>query len=391
MAEKRDYYEVLGVSKEASADEIKKAYRKMAMKYHPDRWVQGTEQEKKDAEDKFKEAAEAYDVLSNPDKKARYDKFGHAGMGGTASDFSGANINDIFSHFADVFGGGFGFNVGDLFGGGGGRGGQRAVRKGGNIRIKVKLTLEEAATVTEKKVKINKYIPCEHCHGTGAKDEHSKQTCPQCHGSGQVVHQQRSMFGIIQQTTTCTQCNGSGEIIKDPCTFCHGTGIVQGEEVIQISIPAGVDDGMQLAMRGKGHAAANGGVNGDLIVAVEVAEHELFERDGNNLYLNYYISFPQAALGASVEIPTLNGKAKVKISPGTQSGQVLRLQGKGLPDVHSRNVGDLIVNVNVWTPKTLNKEEKEMIEKLKEHENFTPKPGKNERSVFSRVRQFFRN
>ncbi len=387
MAEKRDYYEVLGVAKDSSADEIKKAYRKMAMKYHPDRWVQGTEQEKKDAEDKFKEAAEAYDVLSNPDKKARYDKFGHAGMGNAASDFSGANISDIFSHFADVFGGGFGFNVGDLFGGGG----QRAARKGGNIRIKVKLTLEEAATVTEKKVKINKYIQCEHCHGTGAKDDHSKQACPQCHGSGQVVHQQRSMFGIIQQTATCPQCNGSGEIIKDPCSFCHGTGIVQGEEVIQITIPAGVDDGMQLAMRGKGHAAANGGVNGDLIVAVEVAEHELFERDGNNLYLNYYISFPQAALGASVEIPTLNGKAKVKISPGTQSGQVLRLQGKGLPDVHSRNVGDLIVNVNVWTPKTLNKEEKEIIESLKEHENFTPKPGKNERSVFSRVRQFFRN
>ncbi len=393
MAEKRDYYEVLGVDKSSSADEIKKAYRKKAMQYHPDRWVSGTEEEKKDAEEKFKEAAEAYDVLSNPDKKARYDQFGHAGMGGAASDFSGFNINDIFSHFADVFGGGgggFGFNMSDLFGGGGGQG-QRAVRKGGNIRIKVKMTLEEVATGAEKKVKINKYVACEHCHGTGAKDEHSKETCPVCHGSGQEVRQQRSMFGIMQQVMVCSRCNGTGEIIKDPCPHCHGNGIVQGEEVIPISIPAGVDTGMQLTIRGKGHAAANGGVNGDLLVVIEVVDHDVFERDGNNLYLNYYISFPQAALGASVEIPTLSGKAKVKIAAGTQGGQILRLQGKGLPQVQSHNVGDLIVNVNVWTPKSLTKEEKEMIEKLSTHENFIPKPGKNERSVFNRVRQFFRD
>ena len=384
--EKRDYYEVLGVSKDSSADEIKKAYRKKAMEYHPDR-----NPGNKEAEEKFKEAAEAYDVLSNPDKKARYDQFGHAGMGGAASDFSGFNINDIFSHFADVFGGGgggFGFNVGDLFGGATERGPR--VRKGGNIRIKVKLTLEEVATGTEKKVKITKYVPCEHCHGTGAKDEHSKTTCPTCQGRGQVVTQQRSMFGIMQQVSVCPQCNGTGEIIKDPCTHCHGKGIVQGEEVIQISIPAGVDNGMQLTMRGKGHAAENGGVNGDLLVAIEVVDHELFERDGNNLYLNYYISFPQAALGTSVEIPTINGSAKIKIAAGTQGGQILRLQGKGLPELHSRNMGDLIVNVNVWTPKTLTKEEKEIVEQLMTHENFTPKPGKNERSVFNRVKQFFR-
>lgn len=397
MAEKRDYYEVLGVDKSSSADEIKKAYRKKAMQYHPDRWVNGSDEEKKDAEEKFKEAAEAYEVLSNPDKKARYDQFGHAGMGGAASDFSGFNVNDIFSHFADVFsggGGGFGFNIGDLFGGGGGGSygqGQRAVRKGGNLRIKVKMTLEEVASGTEKKLKINKYVPCEHCHGTGAKDEHSKETCPTCHGSGQEVRQQRSMFGIMQQVSVCSRCNGTGEIIKDPCPHCHGNGIVQGQEIIQVSIPAGVDNGMQLTMRGKGHAAANGGVNGDLLVAIEVADHDVFERDGNNLYLNYYISFPQAALGAAVEIPTLGGKAKVKIAAGTQGGQVLRLQGKGLPQLQSNNVGDLIVNVNVWTPKSLTKEEKEMLEKLSTHDNFTPKPGKNERSFFNRVRQFFRD
>lgn len=394
MAEKRDYYEVLGVNKGASADEIKKAYRKMAMKYHPDRWVSGTDEEKKDAEEKFKEAAEAYDVLSNPDKKSRYDQFGHAGMGGAASDFSGFNVNDIFSHFADIFGGGGmggGFNIGDLFGGGMGGGRQQAVRKGGNIRIKVQLTLEEASKTTEKKIKVKKYVPCEHCHGTGAKDEHSKETCPTCHGSGQEVRQQRSMFGIMQQVTVCSRCNGTGEIIKDPCPHCHGNGIVQGEEVLTISIPAGVDSGMQLTMRGKGHAAQNGGVNGDLLVAIEVSDHELFERDGNNLYLNYYISFPQAALGATVEIPTLTGKAKVKIAPGTQGGQVLRLQGKGMPQIQSHNVGDLIVNVNVWTPKNLTKEEKKIIEDLSSHDNFVPKPGKNERSVFNRVKQFFRD
>ena len=385
MAEKRDYYEVLGVEKNATADEIKKAYRKKAMQYHPDR-----NPGDKEAEEKFKEAAEAYDVLGNPDKRSRYDQFGHAGMGGAATDFSGFNMNDIFSHFSDVFGGGFGFNIGDLFSGGRDAGAsQRAVRKGGNIRIKVKLTLEEVATGTEKKIKINKYVPCAQCNGTGAKDEHSKETCPVCHGSGQEVRQQRSMFGIMQHVSVCSKCDGTGEIIKNPCPKCHGNGIVQGEEVITISIPAGVDTGMHMTMSGKGHAAQNGGINGDLIVVFEVADHSIFERDGNNLYLNYYISFPQAALGSSVEIPTLNGRARVKIAPGTQGGQVLRLQGKGLPQLNSHNIGDLIVNVNVWTPKSLTREEKEMIEKLSSHDNFTPKPGKNERSFFNRVKQYF--
>lgn len=387
--DKRDYYEVLGVSKNSTPDEIKKAYRQKAMQYHPDR-----NPGNKEAEEKFKEAAEAYEVLSNPDKKARYDQFGHAGMSGAAGGggFSGFNdINDIFSHFADIFGGGrgnggFGFDFG--FGGNDGGSAQR-VRKGGNLRIKVKLTLEEAAVTTQKKIKLKKYVPCTHCGGTGAKDANSKVTCPTCQGRGQVIHQQRSMFGIIQQASVCPQCNGSGEIIKNPCPYCHGNGIVQGEEIIDLSIPAGVDNGMQLSMRNKGHAAANGGVNGDLIVAVEVADHNTFERDGSNLYLNYYVSFPQAALGAMVEIPTLDGHAKIKIAPGTQGGQILRLQGKGMPELHSNHRGDLIVNVNVWTPKSLNREEKELIEKLSDHENFVPKPGQKDKSVFNRVRQFF--
>lgn len=384
--DKRDYYEVLGVNRNSTAEEIKKAYRQKAMQYHPDR-----NPGNKEAEEKFKEAAEAYEILSNPDKKAKYDRFGHAGVSGTAGGgFSGfTDINDIFSHFADIFGGGrggsgFGFD----FGFGGGTGG-KSVRKGGNVRIKVKLTLEEAANATHKKIKLKKYVPCTHCNGTGAKDTNSKVTCPTCHGSGQVVHQQRSLFGIIQQASVCPQCNGSGEIIKSPCQYCHGNGIVQGEEIIDLAIPAGVDNGMQLSLRNKGHAAANGGINGDLIVVIEVADHPNFERDDSNLYLNYYISFPQAALGSTVEIPTLDGHAKIKIAAGTQGGQILRLQGKGMPELHSNRKGDLIVNVNVWTPKSLSREEKEIIEKLSSHDNFIPKPGQKDRSVFNRVRQFF--
>lgn len=389
--EKRDYYEVLGVAKTASADEIKKAYRKKAMEYHPDR-----NPGNKEAEEKFKEAAEAYDVLSNPDKKSRYDQFGHAGMSGAAGGGYGVDfdLNTIFERFGDLFGGGFsggGFSGFGGFGGGGFGGGraQRRVRQGSNIRVKVKMTLEDINSGVEKKLKIQKHVPCTHCGGSGAKDAHSKTTCPTCKGSGQVVNQQRTMFGVMQQVSVCGTCGGTGEVIKDKCSHCGGTGVMQGEEVVSINIPAGVSDGMQLSMRGKGNAAPNGGVNGDLLVLIEEQEHDLFERNGNNIYLNYFISFPQAALGATVEIPTLTGKVRVKIAPGTQSGQILRLQGKGLPELNSRSIGDLIVNINVWTPKNLNKEEKAAIERFMDADNFKPRPDKKDKGLFSRVKQMF--
>lgn len=386
---KRDYYEILGVTKDSTPDEIKKAYRKKAMEFHPDR-----NPGNKEAEEKFKEAAEAYDVLSNPDKKARYDQFGHEGLKGAAGGggFDANDLSSIFEHFGNIFGGGFGGGFSEFFGGGFGGGRvQKAKRRGQDIRVNVKLTLEEISKGTTKKLKIPKQVACHTCGGTGAKDKNSITTCPTCHGTGQIIQQQRSMFGIIQQATVCPQCHGTGEMIKDKCPDCRGTGTVRGEEIVDIKIPAGVMQGMQLRERGKGSAAQNGGVNGDLLVVINELEHPLFERDGNNLYLNYYISFPQAALGAEVEIPLLEGKAKVKLPAGTQSGQVLRLQGKGLPEINSYNVGDLIVNVNVWTPKTLSKEEKATIEKLMTSENFQPKPGKNEKSFFSKVKQFFGN
>ena len=379
--EKRDFYEVLGVNRNSTADEIKKAYRKMAMKYHPDR-----NPGDKEAEEKFKEAAEAYEVLSNPDKKARYDQFGHEGLrGASTGGFDASDLGSIFEHFGSIFG--------DMFGGGfgGGFGSQtgKRVRRGSDIRVNVKLTLSEIAKGCTKKLKIPKQVACPDCGGTGAKDRSSIVTCPQCKGSGQVIRQQRSMFGIMQQVVPCDHCHGTGEIIKDKCTRCHGTGTIKGEEVVEIRIPAGVMEGMSKRERGKGNAAPNGGVSGDLQVVFHEEEHPLFERDGNNLFLNYYISFPQAALGAEVEVPLLEGKAKVKLSPGIQSGEVLRLQGKGLPEINGRNVGDLIVNVSVWTPRNLSKEEKEIIAKLSESPNFEPKPGKSDHSFFQRVRQFF--
>ena len=389
--EKRDYYEVLGVDKNVSADDLKKAYRKKAMQYHPDR-----NPGDKEAEEKFKEAAEAYDVLSNPDKRARYDQFGHAGLSGAAGaggyDVGGFDLNSIFERFGDLLGGagGFGGGFSEFFGGGvGGGRQQKRVRRGSDLRIKVKLTLEEIAKNTEKKLKIQKDVPCPVCGGTGATDKSSVVTCSKCHGSGQVVVQQRSMFGIMQSVSVCPECHGSGEVIKDKCPNCHGTGTVKGDEVVTVNVPAGVENGMQLSMRGKGNAAPNGGVNGDLIVLIEEVDHPVFERDGNNLYINYYISFPQAALGDTVQIPILNGFAKVKIAPGTQSGQMLRLQGKGLPELNGRIVGDLIVNVNVWVPKSLSKEEKDAIAKFAGSENFAPKPGAKDKSFFSRVKQFF--
>lgn len=382
---KRDYYEVLGVGKNATPDELKKAYRKLALQYHPDR-----NPGDKEAEEKFKEAAEAYDVLSNPDKKARYDQFGHAGLDGNGG-FGGASMNmdDIFSQFGDIFG--------DIFGGGFGGfgrgfGGQRQQRRpqmrGSNLRIKVKLTLEEIDKGAEKKIKVNKYVPCKTCGGSGARGN-SYETCSHCNGQGVVLEIKRTMFGQMQTQSVCPHCGGEGRIIKDKCRDCNGEGIVKAEEVITINIPAGVSDGMQLSMSGKGNAAPHGGVPGDLIILVEEVPHEQFERQESNLFYNAFITFADAAMGCTLELPTLNGKVKVKVDQGTPSGKVLRLKGKGLPDVNGYGRGDLLVAVNVWVPKNLTKEEKELLSKLNASPNFQPNPTKQERGFFDKMKDLF--
>lgn len=381
MAEKRDYYEVLGVSKNADAAEIKKAYRKLALQYHPDR-----NPGDKEAEEKFKEAAEAYDVLSNEEKKRRYDQFGHAGMGAGAGGFGGGgmSMDDIFAHFGDIFGsfGGFGGF------GGGGRSAHR-VNRGTNLRVKVKLTLEEVATGVEKKIKVKKYVADNHCHGTGAKDGTSFSTCETCHGSGQITRVQNTILGAMQTTSTCPTCQGEGKIINEKCPHCNGEGVQLSEEVITLNIPAGVADGMQLSLSGKGNAARRGGVNGDLIVLIEEIEHPDLVRDGNDLLYNTFVSFPDAVLGDSVEIPTLEGKVKVKIEPGTQPGKILRLKGKGVPDVNGYGKGDLLVKVNVWIPKNLSKEDKKCMEDLKERAFLKPVNVENKKGFFRKMKDFF--
>ncbi|WP_316792503.1 molecular chaperone DnaJ [Pedobacter frigoris] len=384
---KRDYYDVLGVAKGASAEEIKKAYRKMAIKYHPDK-----NPGDKQAEDNFKEAAEAYEILSNPEKKQRYDHYGHAGVGGAAGGGyggGGMNMDDIFSQFGDIFGGG-GSPFESFFGGGGqqSRGGRR-VAKGTNLRIKVKLTLEEIANGTEKKIKVNKQITCKTCDGSGAKDRSSVSTCKTCGGSGAVRRVTNTILGQMQTTSTCPTCNGSGQQITAKCNSCHGEGVVRGEETITINIPAGVSDGMQLSMSGKGNAAPNGGIPGDLIILIEEIPHETLKREGNNVVYDLHVSIIDAALGYSVEVPTIDGKAKIKIEPGTQSGKLLRLKGKGIPEVNSYHRGDEIIHVNIWTPKALSSEERSMLEKLRESPNFKPQPGKNDKSFFEKMKEYF--
>lgn len=382
---KRDYYEVLGVGKNATPDELKKAYRKLALQYHPDR-----NPGDKEAEEKFKEAAEAYDVLSNPDKKARYDQFGHAGLDGQGGyGQGGMNMNDIFSQFGDIigdlFGGGFrGFGGG--FGGGAQAG--RRVMRGSNLRIKVKLTLEEIDKGCEKKIKVNKYVSCKTCGGTGSKNN-SYETCQHCHGTGVITEVKRTILGQMQTQSVCPHCGGEGRTIKDKCHDCNGEGIVRSEEIISINIPAGVQDGMQLSLSGKGNAAPRGGVPGDLIVLIEEIPHDLFERQENNLYYNTFITFSDAAMGSSLEIPTLSGKVKVKIEQGTPSGKVLRLKGKGLPDVNGYGRGDMLVCVNVWVPKSLTREEKTALEQLKNSPNFQPNPTKQERGFFDKMKDLF--
>lgn len=383
---KRDYYEVLGVGKDVSPDELKKAYRKLALKYHPDR-----NPGDKEAEEKFKEAAEAYDVLSNPDKKARYDQFGHEGLNGQGGfGGGGMNMDDIFSHFGDIFGdffgGGRGFGGFSGFGGGGQR--RRPVMHGTNLRIKVKLTLEEIDKGCEKKIKVNKYVACKTCGGSGARNN-SYETCPHCHGSGVVVEVKRTILGQMQTQSVCPHCGGQGQIIKDKCPNCNGEGIVRAEEIISISIPAGVQDGMQLSLSGKGNAAPHGGVPGDLIVLIEEQPHDLFERQEANLYYNLFVPFSTAALGGSVEIPTLNGKVKVKVDAGTPSGKVLRLRDKGLPSVNGYGRGDLLVCINVWVPKSLTRDEKAILEQLASAPNFQPNPTKQERGFFDKMKDLF--
>ena len=384
---KRDYYDVLGVSRGADADEIKKAYRKMAIKYHPDK-----NPGDKQAEENFKEAAEAYEVLSNAEKKARYDQFGHAAnahsaSGGGGYGGAGMNMEDIFSQFGDIFGGGSPFD--GFFGGGRQSGGGRRVQRGSNLRIKVRLTLEEIANGTEKKIKVNKQVSCKTCDGTGAKDRTSVQTCKTCGGAGAVRRVTNTILGQMQTTSTCPTCNGEGTIITAKCTACHGEGVTRDEETISINIPAGVSEGMQLSMSGKGNAAPRGGVPGDLIILIEEIPHETLKRDGNNVIFDLHISFIDAALGTSVEIPTIDGKAKIKIDPGTQGGKILRLKAKGVPEVNSYHRGDQLVHINIWTPKALSREERELLEQLQGSPNFKPSPGKNEKSFFERMKEYF--
>ncbi len=378
---KRDYYEILGVSRNATPEEIKKAYRQKALKFHPDK-----NQGDSSAEAKFKEAAEAYEVLSNADKKARYDQYGHAGMGnnfGGGGFGGGMSMEDIFSQFGDIFGGFGGFGSGH------GRSTGRRVNRGTNLRIKVKLTLEEILTGIEKKVKVSKYVACRTCSGTGARDGASFHKCSTCNGMGSVTRVTNTFLGQMQTTSVCPTCGGEGKTITEKCTVCFGNGIVKEDEVIGINIPAGVAEGMQLSIGGKGNAAARGGVPGDLIVLVEEVPHDKLIRDGSNLLYDHYINFSQAVLGDTVEIPTLEGKARIKIEPGTQAGKVLRLKGKGLPSVNAYGRGDLLVNINVWTPQTTSKEERAILEKLALSENFKPNPKKGEKSFFERMKDVF--
>ncbi len=383
---KRDYYEVLGVEKNASTQEIKKAYRKLALKFHPDK-----NPDDKEAEDKFKEAAEAYEVLSNEEKKAKYDRFGHAGMGGGGGfGGGGMNMDDIFSQFGDIFGGGGG-GFGGFGGFGGGGRGARRVNRGSNIRVKVKMTLADVVNGVEKKIKVKKYVSCKPCSGSGAEGGSGGfTTCDTCKGAGQVNRITNTFLGQMQTASTCPTCGGDGKIITNKCNSCHGDGIVKDDDTIELKIPAGVEDGMQLSVSGKGNMGARNGVAGDLIVQIEEEEHKELKRDGNNILYDLYIPFPDAILGTEVTVPTVNGKAKIKIEPGTQGGKVLRLRNKGIPEVNGYRTGDQMVNVNVWTPQALSKEEREMIEKLKGSENFAPNPTEQDKGFFERMKDYFK-
>ncbi|HOU30842.1 MAG TPA: molecular chaperone DnaJ [Bacteroidales bacterium] len=377
---KKDYYEILGVPRNASKEEIKKAYRKLALKYHPDR-----NPGNKEAEEKFKEAAEAYEVLSDDEKRRIYDQYGHAGLGAPGSGFSGGmTIEDIFASFGDIFEDAFGFSG---FGTSSRR--SRRVNKGTNLRVKVKLDLNEIAYGAEKKIKVRKYVTCPACDGTGAADSRSYSDCPTCRGTGHVTRITSTFLGQMQTTSTCPSCGGEGKIITRKCSSCYGEGIVEKEEIISINIPAGVSKGMQLTLSGKGNAARRGGIPGDLYVLIEEEPHPELIREGNDLIYNLFISIPDAITGCYAEIPTIDGQVKIKIEPGTQPGKILRLRGKGLPDVNGYGRGDLLVNVNVWIPKNLSREDMKIVEKLKESGAFTPRPDKDDKGFFERMRSYF--
>lgn len=390
---KRDYYEVLGVDKGADATAIKKAYRKLAIKFHPDK-----NPDDKAAEDKFKEAAEAYEVLSDDQKKAQYDRFGHAGMSGAAGGggggfHGGMNMEDIFSQFGDIFGGssgGAGGGFDSFFGGGsGGRRRRSTGTPGSSIRIKMKLTLDEVLNGVEKTIKVKKYTSCNTCRGNGAKDGSSMSACTSCNGTGQVRRVQNTILGQMATTSACPTCNGSGQVITEKCESCHGAGRVHNEENITVKIPAGVMDGMQLSMTGKGNAGEKGGHAGDLLIVVEEIEHDELVRDGNNVIYDLYLNVADLALGIAVEVPIISGKVKINIPAGTQGGKIFRLKGKGLPSVDSYGKGDQLVHVNVWVPQSLSKEEKNLMEKLQDSENFQPNPKKNEKGFFEKMKEMF--
>jgi len=378
---KRDYYEVLGVGKSATDKELKKAYRKLAIKYHPDK-----NPDDKGAESKFKQAAEAYEVLNNPDKRARYDQYGHAGLegGGFGGGFGGGgmNMDDIFSQFGDIFGSAFGGG-----GFGGSRGGRRRSR-GSNLRVRVKLTLEEIANGVEKKIKIQKDVGCDDCNATGAENG-NLSTCGQCNGSGQRVQIVNTPLGRMQTSSTCNACNGQGETASSACGTCSGQGVVKKADKVSIKIPAGVEDGMQLSVSGKGNVAPRDGIAGDLIVLIEEIPHEDLKRDGKNLHYDLYISYSDAVLGCNPEIQTISSKVKIKLDEGIQSGKILRLRGKGLPSVDRYGTGDLLVHVNVWTPQNIDKKQRAFFEACKDEGSFKPDPDKNNKSFFDKVKEMF--